>query len=194
MLMGLVFVPLYIKFLGMEAYGLIGFFATLQALFSILDLGLGATLNRELARASAHLGEAQQTRFLWLSNPGNLRREKRTRLSALLRLNSPIVKGYLLEEDLRRFWDDRSTAWAEAHLRQWFWSASPSRLKSFQQLARMLAPTSTGCWPGPASGLPMGPWRVNNKIKAISHRAFGYRTSWIYMANIYHCCAGLPLP
>ncbi|MDE2060547.1 MAG: hypothetical protein KGL31_00010 [candidate division NC10 bacterium] len=30
MLMGLVFVPLYIKFLGMEAYGLIGFFATLQ--------------------------------------------------------------------------------------------------------------------------------------------------------------------
>jgi hypothetical protein len=28
---------------------------------------------------------------------------ERTRLSALLRLNSPIVKAYLLKEDLRRF-------------------------------------------------------------------------------------------
>lgn len=35
---------------------------------------------------------------------------------------------------------------------------------------------------------------MNNKIKAISHRAFGYRTSWAYIANIYHCYAGLPLP
>lgn len=64
MLMGLVFVPLYLYFLGIEAYGLIGFFATIQALFSILDLGLGATLNRELARASAHPEQAERTRDL----------------------------------------------------------------------------------------------------------------------------------
>ena len=82
--------------------------------------------------------EFKKTRFLWLSNPENLRREPRTRLSALLRLNSPIIKGYLLKEDLRRFWDYRSTAWAEAHLRQWLWRASHSRLKPFQQFARML--------------------------------------------------------
>ncbi|MFI5339391.1 MAG: hypothetical protein ACHQ7N_17200 [Candidatus Methylomirabilales bacterium] len=35
---------------------------------------------------------------------------------------------------------------------------------------------------------------MNNKVKAISHRAFGFRTTWTYIANIYHCCAGLPLP
>jgi transposase len=35
---------------------------------------------------------------------------------------------------------------------------------------------------------------MNNKVKGISHRAFGYRTTWAYIANIYHCCAGLPLP
>jgi O-antigen/teichoic acid export membrane protein len=63
-LMGLIFVPLYIKFLGIEAYGLIGFFVTLQGLFSVLDLGLSTTLNRELARASAHPEQAQQTRDL----------------------------------------------------------------------------------------------------------------------------------
>ncbi len=52
-LMALAFVPLYIKFLGIEAYGLIGFFAMLQGAFQILDLGLSQTMNREMARYSA---------------------------------------------------------------------------------------------------------------------------------------------
>lgn len=56
---GLVFIPLYVKFLGVESYGLIGFYATLESLFSILDLGLGATINREFARRSAVLGQEQ---------------------------------------------------------------------------------------------------------------------------------------
>ncbi len=51
-LMALAFVPLYIKFLGIEAYGLIGFYAMLQAAFQILDLGLSQTMNREMARYS----------------------------------------------------------------------------------------------------------------------------------------------
>lgn len=48
--MGIAFIPLYIKYLGVEAYGLIGVFATLQALFVVLDAGLGQSLNREMAR------------------------------------------------------------------------------------------------------------------------------------------------
>lgn len=63
-LMAIAFVPIYIRFLGIEAYGLVGFFATLQSLFSFLDLGLSATLNRELARASARPGEDQRVRDL----------------------------------------------------------------------------------------------------------------------------------
>src|SRR5688572_21514447 len=52
-LMGIVFIPLFIKFMGIESYGLVGFFATLQAVFSFMDLGLTITLNREIARYSA---------------------------------------------------------------------------------------------------------------------------------------------
>ncbi len=48
--MGLAFVPLYIKYLGMEAYGLIGFFVMLQAWLSLLDMGMSPTLSREMAR------------------------------------------------------------------------------------------------------------------------------------------------
>lgn len=52
-LLGLAVVPLYLKYLGTEAYGLIGFFATTQALLQLLDLGLSPTINREIARGSA---------------------------------------------------------------------------------------------------------------------------------------------
>ena len=52
-LLGLAVVPQYLKYLGIEAYGLIGFFATTQVLFQILDMGMAPTINREIARCSA---------------------------------------------------------------------------------------------------------------------------------------------
>jgi O-antigen/teichoic acid export membrane protein len=61
---GFVFIPIYLKFLGVEAYGLVGFMATLQGLFGLLDLGLGATINRELARLSADRNRIQDQRDL----------------------------------------------------------------------------------------------------------------------------------
>lgn len=59
-LIGLAVVPLYLKYLGIEAYGLIGFFVTTQALLQLLDVGLAPTINREVARhsASGNLKEA----------------------------------------------------------------------------------------------------------------------------------------
>ena len=44
-------VPLYLHYLGLEAYGLIGFYTALQAMFAVLDLGLSQSMNREVARA-----------------------------------------------------------------------------------------------------------------------------------------------
>jgi len=63
-IMGLVFVPLYIKFIGIESWGLIGIFATLQAIFGLLDIGLSSTLNREMARLSVLSGREQEMRNL----------------------------------------------------------------------------------------------------------------------------------
>lgn len=53
-LMALVFVPVYIDFIGIEAYGLVGIFLSLLALSTILDLGLSTSLNKELAHMSIH--------------------------------------------------------------------------------------------------------------------------------------------
>jgi len=52
-LLSLLFLPVYLKFLGIEAYGLIGLHISLLGLMSVLDLGLSTTLNRELAKRTA---------------------------------------------------------------------------------------------------------------------------------------------
>lgn len=49
-IIGIVMVPLYLKYMGAEAYGLVGFFAMLQAWFNLLDMGLTPTMARETAR------------------------------------------------------------------------------------------------------------------------------------------------
>ncbi|QQV78463.1 oligosaccharide flippase family protein [Sphingomonas aliaeris] len=48
--MAIAFVPIYIQYLGIEAYGLIGLFATLQGILIVLDLGMTPTVMREIAR------------------------------------------------------------------------------------------------------------------------------------------------
>ena len=52
-LVSLAVVPFYLKYLGIEAYGLIGFFVTTQAILSLLDMGMAPTINREVALCSA---------------------------------------------------------------------------------------------------------------------------------------------
>ena len=39
-LIGILLVPMYVKYMGAEAYGLVGFYAMLQAWFMLLDMGL----------------------------------------------------------------------------------------------------------------------------------------------------------
>ncbi len=48
--LSLAFVPVFLHLLGAEAYGLIGFAVSLQAMLAVLDLGLATTANREFSR------------------------------------------------------------------------------------------------------------------------------------------------
>ncbi len=57
-------VPLYLKFLGIEAFGLIGFYLMLQAVLQVLDFGLSPTMNREMARYSVQPDKADEAHDL----------------------------------------------------------------------------------------------------------------------------------
>src|SRR5882672_1564705 len=59
-LLSLAVLPVYIHFLGIEAFGLIGFFLSLTLILQLLDLGLGTALNRQFAQYSLQSGKAQE--------------------------------------------------------------------------------------------------------------------------------------
>lgn len=59
--MSLAFVPVYIKYLGIESYGLIGIFAVLQAWLVLLDMGMRPALVREMSR---YLGGAHSPKSI----------------------------------------------------------------------------------------------------------------------------------
>ena len=49
-IIGIVILPLYLQYLGREAFGLVGFFLALQAWIQLLDMGLSPMLSRQTAR------------------------------------------------------------------------------------------------------------------------------------------------
>src|SRR5207237_10571252 len=63
-LAGMLFVPVYLHYLGVEVYGVIGFFVGLQTILSLLDFGISPTLTREIARLSAFPDKMQEMRDL----------------------------------------------------------------------------------------------------------------------------------
>lgn len=59
-LVGIAMVPFYIKYMGVEAYGLVGFFAVVQAWMLLLDMGFSPLLVREMARFRAGALDLQE--------------------------------------------------------------------------------------------------------------------------------------
>jgi O-antigen/teichoic acid export membrane protein len=55
-IVGLAATPFYLRYLGLDAYGLIGFFTSLLVLLQLLDFGLSPAMNREVARQGAGAG------------------------------------------------------------------------------------------------------------------------------------------
>jgi transposase len=135
------------------------------------------------------------TRWLLLKNPWNLNQDQNERLSTLVRWNTPLVRAWYLKEAFQLFWDYKQPWRAEQHLRKWINSAMRSKLEPFKKFANMLRSHLDGILPWTEIRLSNGAVEgMNNKIKSISHRSFGFRTAANFIAAIYHCCARLPLP
>ncbi len=135
------------------------------------------------------------TRWLLLKNPWNLTNYQKERLSTLVRWNSPLVRAWYLKEAFQLFWAYKQPKRAEEYLTKWMRSAMRSRLEPFKRFVRMLRSHLDGVLPWTRTRVSNGAVEgMNNKIKSISHRSFGFRTAANFIAAIYHCCARLPLP
>lgn len=135
------------------------------------------------------------TRWLLLKKPWNLNSGQKERLSTLVRWNAPLVRAWYLKESFPLFWTYQQPWRAKQHLLKWMNAAMRARLEPFQQFVGMLRSHRDGVLAWADTRLSNGAVEgMNNKIKSISHRAFGFRTAENFIAAIYHCCARLPLP
>ena len=102
----------------------------------------------------------------------------------------PIVRAYYLKEAFQLFWLRRGQPLGEMDA---LGHALPAG--AFQEIRTHATWASRWdpCWTKTrvSNGAVEG---MNNKIKSISHRSFGFRTAENFIAAIYHCCARLPLP
>ena len=135
------------------------------------------------------------TRFVLLKNPWTLTPKQKRTLSSLVRSNHPLVRAWYLKEDFQRFWDYLHETWAWRHLDQWLWWASHSRLEPFQAFAKMIRKHQDGILAWTKLRISNGALEgMNNKVKLVSHRSYGFRSDDRYIEAIYHNCAALPMP
>jgi transposase len=139
--------------------------------------------------------EVKGTRWLLVKNPWNLTNDQKERLSTLIRWNTPLVRAWYLKEAFQLFWGYHQPKRAEDYLTKWMNSAMRSKLEPFKKFVRMLRSHLDGVLAWTKTRISNGAVEgMNNKIKSISHRSFGFRSAQNFIAAIYHCCARLPLP
>ena len=61
-LMNFIFIPVYVHYLGIESYGLIGFYATMFAFMTLFDFGLISTVVKEIAVLNTKSDAAARSR------------------------------------------------------------------------------------------------------------------------------------
>jgi len=117
-------------------------------------------------------------RYTLLSHRENLSHDGRTSLRKLLKANRRLNTAYLLKESFGQLWDYRTERGARAFFERWRESLKWQRLTPYPKFAAMIERH----WEGIASychpenkislGLVEG---LNNKIRVIQRRAYGYR-------------------
>ena len=99
----------------------------------------------------------------------------------------------MLKEAFQQFWDYLHPGHAAKYLKQWFWWATHSRIEPMRDFAWTLRRHWNGIMAWTRLRISNGALEgMNNKIKSLAHRAFGFRKAHTFIDIIYHCCAGLP--
>ena len=144
------------------------------------------------------LGEVLKgARWTLLKKPENRTQAQDARLSDLVRYNLRAVRSHLLREEFQLFWTYRSPSWAGSFLDRWCKKVMRSRLDPMKKIAATLRNhrplilnwfrakglVSTGAVEG-----------MNNKLKVITRRAFGFRTFRATEVALYHTLGRLPDP
>lgn len=126
------------------------------------------------------------TRFLLLKGLENLKTSSMTRMMALMELNEPLYKAYLLKEDLRMFWSLPDAEAGKAFLNEWIAEARALGNRHFIRLADTLDSHRPGLLAYFKHRISTGPMEgLNNKIKVLKRQAYGYRDMAFFKLRLY---------
>ena len=117
-------------------------------------------------------------RYTLLSHRENLSREGKESLKKLLQANRRLQTAYLLKEEFGQLWEYRSEAWARQFFERWKEQLKWQRLQPFEKFAALVERHWEGIisYCNPANKVKLGFVEgVNNKVRVIQRRAYGYR-------------------
>ncbi|GBH24733.1 ISL3 family transposase [Burkholderia vietnamiensis] len=135
----------------------------------------------------------KSSRWLLLRNRHNLKPDQAVHLKELLAANQSLLCVYVLRDELKRLWFYQKPAWAQKAWEQWFEQAQQSGIAALQKFAERLQ----GYWHGIVTRCrhPLNTSVVegiNNTIKVIKRRAYGYRDDEYFFLKIRAAFPGNP--
>ena len=136
-------------------------------------------------------------RYCLLKRPENLTERQEVKLAELLRYNLKSVRAYLLKEDFQLFWGYTSAAWAAKFLDRWCTRTMRSQLEPMKKVARTLRNHRELLlnWFQARDDIAMGATEgMNNKLKVITRRAYGFKSFKIVEIALYHAMGDLGEP
>jgi transposase len=162
-----------------------------QALDQVRRAECGRLRGRPQAERLKHL------RWKLLRRGSRLRGRARAKLQRLWRSKLATGRAYLLKEMFQDFWRYRSVTWASFFLDVWCERAQRSRIEPMQKVARMLRDHEHLIlnWFRAKGEISNGVVEgLNNKIRVITRRSYGFRTYHAMETALYHNLGRLPEP
>jgi transposase len=148
-------------------------------------------------RAAGQAERLKHTRWALLRRGSRVRGRARQKLNALLTSKLATARAWELKETFAHFWTYKSLTWAQAFLDYWCSRALRSRLEPMKRVARMLRrhePLILNWFRAKgeiSSGTVEG---LNNKIRVVTRRSYGFRTYKAMEIALYHTLGKLPEP
>ena len=121
----------------------------------------------------------------------------RKKLNALLASKLATARAWDLKETFAHFWKYKSEIWAGAFLDYWCFRAMRSRLEPMKTVARMLRAHEPLIlnWFRAKKEISNGAVEgLNNKIRVVTRRSYGFRTFKAMEIALYHNLGRLPEP
>jgi transposase len=148
-------------------------------------------------RGAAAGAKLKRMRWQLLRRGSRVRGVAKQRLCGLLRANLATGRAWMLKETFRDFWRYRSLPWARAFLSVWTERALRSRLEPMRKVARMLRSHEELIlnWFRAKGEISSGAVEgLNNKIRVVTRRSYGFRTYAAMEIALYHTLGKLPEP